>query len=222
MARATMIMAAARVRPTCSCATARAGPSRPSSRRRMVRSPTTSAPRSRSRATPPWWGCSTTTIGAPRPVLPTCSRAAARDAGGAVRGQEPARRLSLHVRPGVGGRMQELLVLGRQLQRHRRAPEPPRRDHDRDLPRTAGQADRLRSAARLELRVGVLVRRAVARSAWRRAVARSAQGQSQPATAARRAQRPLRGAARTTHLQRATVRASTIPPQVALVARASP
>ena len=36
-------------------------------------------------------------------------------------GRSQLDRLPLHVRPGVGGRLQELLVLGRQFQRHRRA-----------------------------------------------------------------------------------------------------
>ena len=43
-------------------------------------------------------------------------------AGGALRRPAPARRLPLHVQSGVGRGLSALLVLGRQLRRHRRAP----------------------------------------------------------------------------------------------------
>jgi Bacterial protein of unknown function (DUF899) len=48
--------------------------------------------------------------------------------GRALRKQEPVDRLSLHVRSRRRGRVQALLVLGRQLQRHRCSLESARRD----------------------------------------------------------------------------------------------
>src|SRR6266700_2689363 len=43
-------------------------------------------------------------------------------------GPRPARRLSLHVRSGLGAGVQELLVLGRQFQRHHRPSQSPGRE----------------------------------------------------------------------------------------------
>ena len=73
-------------------------------------------------------------------------------------GREPAHRLPLHVRPGLERGLPQLLVLGRQLQRHRRAPGAPRRVVGRDLAGAAGEAGSLQEAHGLELQVGLLAR----------------------------------------------------------------
>ena len=60
--------------------------------------------------------------------------------------------------PDLGRRLPALLVLGRQLQRHRCAPRAPRRELRRDLARPPRQARGVQEAHGLELRVGVVVR----------------------------------------------------------------
>src|SRR6266702_2017900 len=64
---------------------------------------------------------------------------------------QPARRLSLHVQSHLGRGMPALLVLGRQLQPHRRPPESPRRDPGCHLPGPPGQDRVVQEADGMEL-----------------------------------------------------------------------
>ena len=101
-------------------------------------------------------------------------------------GTEPAARLPLHVRPGVGGGLPELLVLGRQLQRHRRAPGAPRRDAGRGLAGAAREARGLQAAHGLELQVGVVARQRLQPRLSRLLHARGAEGGATTTTRSRR------------------------------------
>ena len=83
------------------------------------------------------------------------------DAGGAVRGQEPADRLPLHVRPGVGCGVQELLVRGRQLRRLDRAPRRARHRVRGDLAGAVREDRELQAAHGVEVPVAVVVRHRV-------------------------------------------------------------
>ena len=121
-----------------------------SSRRRH--SPARATRFSAARRALPWEKVETTTCStasAAASASPTCSRA------------RPAHRLSLHVRPGLGGRLQELLVLGRQFRPHRRASQCARHQSRRDLARAVSAPRRLSQAHGLELRVGLLARQFV-------------------------------------------------------------
>ena len=91
-------------------------------------------------------------------------------------GTEPAARLPLHVRSGLEGGMPQLLVLGRQLQRHRRAPEAPRRDAGRGVAGAAREARGLQAAPGLELQVGVVARQRLQPRLPRLLHARGAEG----------------------------------------------
>jgi predicted dithiol-disulfide oxidoreductase (DUF899 family) len=62
-----------------------------------------------------------------------------------------------HVRSDLGGRLQELLVLGGQLQQHRCALEAPRRDISCHLRGPIRQARSLQETHGVELQMGVLI-----------------------------------------------------------------
>ena len=108
--------------------------------------------------------------GAPRPALGARRRgvrvrhrARPADAGRAVRRPLAADRVPLHVRPGLGRGLPELLVDRRP---HRPAPCPPRaprRHVDRGLPGPAAQAARLPGADGVVVPVGVVVRQRLQR-----------------------------------------------------------
>ena len=78
------------------------------------------------------------------------------DARRPVRRQGPAHRPALHVRPGLERRLPELLVLDRQLQRHRRASRPSRHGVRPGVARADRQARGLSQAHGLEPALGVV------------------------------------------------------------------
>ncbi len=78
-----------------------------------------------------------------------CVRYARRkeDASRAVRRQKPAHRLPFHARPGLGGRLPELLLPRRSFRRRQHPPRPARRDFRRHLPRAARRDRSLQARA---------------------------------------------------------------------------
>ena len=82
----------------------------------------------------------------------------ARHAGRALRREEPARRLPLHVRPRLEAGLPPLLVLGRQLRRRRRAPRPPRHRLPRRLQHRAREDRGVPAADGLAVPLGLLAR----------------------------------------------------------------
>src|SRR6266700_4121120 len=71
-------------------------------------------------------------------------------------GPRPARRLSLHVRSGLGAGVQELLVLGRQFQRHHRPSQSPGREPGCGFQGASGEARSLPQADGLDFQMGIL------------------------------------------------------------------
>src|SRR6266545_1750759 len=69
-----------------------------------------------------------------------------RDAGRSLRRPKPTHRLPLYVRPGLGGRLQKLLLSGRPLRWRKLAFAASRRDLRRDLSRAVIEAGKLQKA----------------------------------------------------------------------------